>query len=194
MIVICGLGNPGNKYNGTRHNVGFDFINKFKIKYEFKIKKKDNLKEIYEGSINNKKYYLIKPLTYVNLSGKAVISFLNYYKSSINKLTVVHDDIDLKVGKIKLKLGGNNGGHNGLQSIDEIVGNSYNRIRIGIGHPGSKEFVSKYVLQKFNKDEKKIINNIVESSINHINLLFSDKALFLNKISSLKNKDIFNGV
>ena len=82
MIVLCGLGNPGKKYNETRHNVGFDFINKIKAKYKFTRLKKDKLKEIYSGSIKNRKFYLIKPLTYVNLSGEALSKVLRYYKIS----------------------------------------------------------------------------------------------------------------
>ena len=190
MIVICGLGNPGSKYTDTRHNVGFSFIDKIKTKYKFIILKKDKSKEIFKGKIKRKEYYLFKPLTYMNLSGPPLASFLHYYKIPIKNLTVVHDDLDINIGKIKVKKGGGNAGHNGLLSIDEIIGNSYNRLRIGIGHPPSKEFVIKHVLKKFNPEEKKAINKIIELSVENIDLLFSKKEIFLTKISFLFRKSI----
>jgi len=188
MIVICGLGNPGKKYAGTRHNVGFKFIDKIRTKYEFKIFKKDKLKEIYSGKIKYKKYYLVKPLTYMNLSGSPLANFLHYYKIPTKNLTVVHDDLDLIVGKIKIKKGGGNAGHQGLINIDETIGNSYNRLRIGIGHPISKNLTIKHVLEKFNSEEKKVINKIIELLVEHIDLLFFKKELFLTKISLLMRK------
>ena len=102
----------------------------------------------------------------------------------------MHDDLDLELGKIKVKMGGGNGGHNGLASIDEAIGNSYNRLRIGIGHPGSKELVNQYVLAKFDTNEKKIINKLIKLTVEHIHLLFFNKQLFLNKISPLFRKII----
>ena len=190
MIVICGLGNPGKKYTDGRHNVGFAFLDKIKVKYKFNIYKKNKSEEIFRGKIKRKKCYLLKPLTYMNLSGTPIASFLKYYKIPIKNLTVVHDDLDLTIGKIKAKKGGGNAGHKGLQSIDEIIGNSYNRLRIGIGHPSSNILVNKYVLEKFTSEEKKIINKIIELSVEHIDLLFSKKELFLSKISLLFRKNI----
>ena len=190
MIVICGLGNPSKKYVGTRHNVGFKFIDTIKTKYEFKILKKDKSKEVYIGKIKDRKYYLIKPLAYMNLSGSPLASFLHYYKIPIKNLTVVHDDLDLNLGKIKIKKGGGNAGHKGLLSIDKNIGNSYNRLRIGIGHPVTEKLVVKHVLEKFNSQEKKIINKIIELIVEHVDLLFSNKELFLTKISPLIHKSI----
>ena len=185
MIVICGLGNPGKKYMDTLHNVGFKILDKIKVKYKFNIFKKDKSKEVFRGKIKRKEFYLLKPLTYMNLSGPPLADFLQYYKIPTKNLTVVHDDLDLTIGKIKAKKGGGNAGHKGLQSIDEIIGNSYNRLRIGIGHPSSSKLVNKYVLEKFNSEEKKIMNKTIEISVQHIDLLFSKKDLFLTKISSL---------
>jgi len=188
MFVICGLGNPGKKYTETRHNVGFKFIDKVRKEYKFNIIKKDKSKEVFRGKIKRKEFYLLKPLTYMNLSGFPLATFLHYYKIPINNLTVIHDDLDLILGKIKIKKGGGNAGHNGLLNIDKAIGRSYNRLRIGIGHPSSKEFVNQYVLEKFNSKEKVIINKIIELSVEHIDLLFSKKELFLTKISSLISK------
>ena len=150
--------------------------------------KKDKSREIYKGQINKKKYYLVKPLTFVNLSGYPIAKFLNYYKIPKKKLIVVHDDIDLAVKKIKIKLGGGNGGHNGLLSIDENIGNAYYRYRLGIGRPVSKELVSQYVLEKFSKEEKKIIKKVIEFSVENIDFLFKNKQLFLTKVNSLLHK------
>ena len=190
MFVICGLGNPGKKYLDTRHNVGFKFIDKIKTKNKFSIFKKEKTIEVYKGKINNNEFYLVKPLTYMNLSGFPLANFLHYYKIPIKNLTVVHDDLDLILGKIKIKKGGGNAGHNGLSNIDKLIGNSYNRLRIGIGHPSSKDLVEKYVLKKFNSNEKKIINEIINLSVEHFYLLFSKKELFLTKISLQLQKSI----
>jgi len=187
MYIICGLGNPGSKYKNTRHNVGFQFIDQLIINYKFKLFKKNKSVEIFKGSIKNKNYYILKPLTYMNLSGIPILSFLNYYKHSLKDLLVVHDDLDLILGKIKFKKGGGNAGHKGLDNIDKTIGNAYNRLRIGIGHPSSKKEVNNYVLDKFSILEKKIIKNIIDISIENIDLLFYKKELFLNKISILKN-------
>ena len=190
MILICGLGNPGRKYKNTRHNIGFEFIDKTISKYNFKILKKDKSKEIYKGKINRKEYYILKPLTFVNLSGLPIAKFLNYYKIPKKNLFVIHDDLDLSLGKIKIKLGGGNAGHNGLVNIDKTMGNSYHRLRIGIGRPGSKEFVTKYVLENFLPKEKKIIKKIIDLSNENIELLFTDKQLFLTKVNYLLHKFI----
>ena len=188
MYVICGLGNPGKKYENTRHNTGFKFINEILNRYKFKILKQNKLKEIYKGKIKKYEYYIFKNLTYMNLSGPPLGKFLNYYKIPKKNLAVVHDDIDLAIGKIKVKLGGGNGGHNGLQSIDETIGNSYNRLRLGIGHPGSKDLVNKYVLEKFLTEEKKIIDRIIKVSARNFDLFFDNKPLFLTKTISLYRK------
>ena len=120
----------------------------------------------------------------MNLSGSSIQEIMVFYKILKSNIIVVHDDLDLRIGKIKIKLGGGNGGHNGLLSIDQSIGVAYNRLRIGIDHPGSKEVVNKYVLEKFKKDEKMIINKIIELSIKDFHLLFNNKSLFLTKIAS----------
>ena len=188
MILICGLGNPGRKYKNTRHNIGFEFIDKIIDKYNFKIFKKDKDKELYKGKIKNKEYYILKPQRFMNLSGLPISNFVNYYKIPKRKLYIIHDDLDLTLGKIRIKFGGGNAGHNGLVNIDNKIGNSYHRLRIGIGHPGSKELVTKYVLEKFSSKEKAIIDEILEFSNENLELLFSNKELFLSKVNSLTKK------
>jgi Peptidyl-tRNA hydrolase len=124
----------------------------------------------------------------MNLSGIPIGNFLNYYKIPIKNLLVVHDDIDLSLGKVKIKIGGGNGGHNGLHSVDKMIGKMYYRLRIGIGRPKSKDLVNKYVLKKFKKDEKKIIETILDFSLDSIDLLLENKELFLTKIYTFIQK------
>ncbi len=119
----------------------------------------------------------------MNLSGKPVLETINFYKIRKKNLFVVHDDLDLKLAKVKIKNGGGNGGHNGISSIDEYLGKEYNRIRIGIGHPGQKDLVSSYVLNKFLKEENKILDKKLETIAINIKYMFSDIPLFLTKIS-----------
>ena len=153
MWLICGLGNPGNKFKDTRHNIGFNLVDSIIQKYDFELKKKDKSKELFKGTINNNICLFCKSLEFMNLSGNVISEIINFYKISKNKILIIHDDLDLKVGKVKIKIGGGNGGHNGLASIDNCIGTDYKRLRIGIGHPGSKDLVSSYVLQEFNKED-----------------------------------------
>ena len=183
MFLICGLGNPGKKYFKTRHNVGFVLIEELISNYNFVTVKKDNKKELYKGYIGKKKCILIKPLTFMNLSGSVVLEILNFYKIRNFNLYVIHDDLDLKTAKIKIKIGGGSGGHNGLESIDNYIGKQYHRIRIGIDHPGNKNLVSRYVLNKFSKIEKILIDNKLNIVTKYFKLIFSDSNLFLTRIA-----------
>ena len=186
MFLICGLGNPGKEYINTRHNVGFNLIDKISSYYDFSPFKKDNKKEVLKGLIDNNPCLLIKPLNFMNLSGQPVQEIMNFYKIGKNKLYVIHDDIDLELGKIKVKLGGGNGGHNGLLNIDEMIGNEYYRLRIGIDHPGLKDMVSNYVLNNFNKDEKNIIEEKISKITENFGILLEDSSLFLTKLAEEK--------
>ena len=186
MFLICGLGNPGKEYINTRHNVGFNLIDKISSYYNFYPLKKDNKKEVLKGLINNHSCLLMKPLNFMNLSGQPVQEIMNFYKIEKNKLYVIHDDIDLELGKIKFKLGGGNGGHNGLLSIDEMIGNEYYRLRIGIDHPGLKDMVSNYVLNKFNKEEINVIERKLNKVTDNFGILLEDSGLFLTKLAEEK--------
>jgi len=183
MFLICGLGNPGKEYINTRHNIGFNLIDKISKYYDFSPFKKDNKKEVFKGLIDNHPCLLIKPLIFMNLSGKPVQEIMNFYKIERNKIYVIHDDIDLELGKIKVKLGGGNGGHNGLYSIDETIGNNYYRLRIGIDHPGLKDLVSNYVLNKFNKDELNLIEKKLTKITENFGILLESSNLFLTKLA-----------
>ena len=122
----------------------------------------------------------------MNLSGQPIREVMNFYKIEKNKLFIVHDDLDLELGKVKVKVGGGNGGHNGLSNIDEMIGNDYYRIRIGIDHPGEKHLVSNYVLNKFNETEIDIINKQLENITQNFETVLSDIGLFLTKLSENK--------
>lgn len=186
MFLICGLGNPGKEYIDTRHNIGFALIDKLVSFYNFSSYKKDSNKEIFKGVINNNSCFLLKPLNFMNLSGQPIREVMNFYKIEKNRLFIVHDDLDLELGKVKVKVGGGNGGHNGLSNIDEMIGNDYYRIRIGIDHPGEKHLVSNYVLNKFNETETDIINKQLNNITQNFELVLSDTGLFLTKLSENK--------
>ena len=183
MFLICGLGNPGENYKNTRHNVGFHLVDNIILNFNLDKIKEDRLKELYSGVINNQKLFVLKPLTFMNLSGKAVSEIVNFYKIKLDHVFIIHDDLDLELSKVKIKQGGGNGGHNGLESIDQFIGKNYIRIRIGIDHPGNKDLVSSYVLNKFLVSEEEIINKKVDIMVNNIELIFSDIPLFLTKVS-----------
>ena len=185
MWFICGLGNTGKKYQSTRHNLGSNFIESFVNQNHLNIYKKDKIYELYKLTIDNNKCLLCKPKTYMNLSGVAVSNVINFYKIPLSKVIIVHDDLDLEVGKIKIKIGGGNGGHNGLEDIDKSVGKNYKRIRIGIGHPGDKDLVSTYVLNNFLEEEKEILEKKLTIMTNNFDLALSNIPLFLTKISEI---------
>ncbi len=175
-IVIIGLGNTGKEYQNTRHNVGFiavDYLSEY-YKISWNTKSKFHA-ELAQGVIDGHKLLLAKPLTYMNLSGKAVQAICSYYNIKPPNIVVLHDDIDLPIGRIKYKLAGGSGGHNGLKSLDQCVGNDYHRIRIGVGRPVAKDDVSDYVLATFSKEEYKIIISSIELITNNFHLLLSDK-------------------
>jgi len=157
--LIVGLGNPGKKYELNRHNIGFlvidyliDEFNASKISSKFK-------GELFKAS----EYLFLKPHTFMNLSGESVKLVKDFYKIPNENIIVIHDDIDLKVGALRFKRGGSSGGHNGLKSIDNNIGNDYYRIRIGVGRPERKEEVVDYVLSDFKKEELNCIKKNFEN-------------------------------
>ncbi|MDR1691575.1 MAG: aminoacyl-tRNA hydrolase [Rickettsiales bacterium] len=152
--LIVGLGNVGDKYAITRHNVGFLAADYLNIAYEGTAWVKKFKGEVSEIKIGSNKIFLLKPHTFMNLSGQAVIEIMNFYKIAIEEVLVVHDDIDLPFEEVRIKQGGGNAGHNGLKSISMLCGNDYWRMRIGVGRPqNSKVDVSDYVLSPFSKKE-----------------------------------------
>lgn len=154
MKLLVGLGNPGKQYVRNRHNVGFMAVDKISETQNFKSWRGRFQGEVSDGLIDSVKCLLLKPDTYMNDSGFSVSEAVRFYKIPMEDIFVFHDEIDLDPGKIKVKTGGGTAGHNGLKSIAAQIGNDYTRVRIGVGHPGRKELVHKYVLQNFSKDDQ----------------------------------------
>lgn len=184
MFLIIGLGNPGKEYENTRHNIGFHVAEEISRHYNFSSPKIKFQSELSEGLIDGHKVMLQKPLTYMNRSGSPVIQATNFLKIPLENIIVIHDDLDLVVGKVRVKTGGGSGGHNGLKDIDARLGKEYRRVRIGIGHPGDKDMVSDYVLHKFGKDDRNITNEIALDIAKQIPLLLKgNKDLFMTKVA-----------
>ena len=161
MFLVVGLGNPGPKHKNNRHNIGFMVIDK--VIDDLKptsIHKKEFKGELYKY----KDILLLKPKTYMNLSGESVAAVKNFYKIDNNKIVVIHDDLDLAFGALRFKIGGSSGGHNGLKSIDSKIGNDYIRVRIGIGRPNEKERVISYVLSDFSEKEKEHLDEVINKA------------------------------
>jgi len=182
MFLFVGLGNIGKEYDNTRHNTGFLAVDKIIEEYNFINQGKKFHSEIWTGSINCDKGIIIKPQTYMNSSGIAVSEVANFYKIPLENIFVFHDDLDLKLGRIKYKIGGSSAGHNGIKSIDSMIGKDYNRIRIGIDRPQFDDVIN-FVLKKFNEDERVILENSFIKIANNANLLLHNKDLFLTYIS-----------
>ncbi len=159
MFLVVGLGNPGTEYQNTRHNVGFMAADVICSRYKFGAFKSKFDGLIAEGQIASEKVYLLKPQTFMNLSGNSVVKAALFYKILPENVIVIHDDIDLALGQLKAKMGGGAGGHNGLKSIDSNITPNYNRIRIGVGRPQNKgPEVIDYVLGHFSKQDKEILD------------------------------------
>ncbi len=165
LKLITGLGNPGKQYEHTRHNVGFDVIEELSNRLAIPLNQ-SKLKGLYGiGAVNGEKVLLLKPLTYMNLSGESIRAVMDYYKIEQEDLLVVYDDLDLPVGKIRLRQKGSPGGHNGIKSIVAHLGTQqFNRIRIGIDRPQGGMSVPDYVLGQFLQEERPLIAQAVKNS------------------------------
>jgi PTH1 family peptidyl-tRNA hydrolase len=181
--VFVGLGNHGSKYKNNRHNAGFRAVDSFVEDNSASFKNMRLIVEATQFCVGEKKIIVAKPLTFMNLSGNAVRFLVDFFKIPLEMLYVFHDDIDLEFGRVKIKKGGGSGGHNGLKSIDSVIGNDYWRIRIGVGRPNEKFEVSSYVLSDFSEDEESILQNILSEMNKNIPLLFSDHKLLESKLN-----------
>jgi PTH1 family peptidyl-tRNA hydrolase len=153
MLVIAGLGNPGAQYGRNRHNIGFMAVDAIAERGRFGPPRARYQGLAAEGVIGDERVMLLKPQTYMNESGRSVGEALRYLKLDLGALVVIHDELDLAPGKVRVKVGGGDAGHNGLRSITAHLGPGYKRVRIGIGHPGDKALVHNYVLTDFAKSE-----------------------------------------
>lgn len=184
MLLIAGLGNPGPQYAKHRHNVGFMAADAIARRHSFSGFSKKFRGEIADGEIAGEKVLLLKPTTSMNLSGDSVGEAMRFYKLSPSDIIVIHDELDLAPGKLKLKTGGGNGGHNGLKSIDAHCGKDYKRLRVGIGHPGHKDRVNGHVLGDFSKADREWLEPLLDAIADHADLMAKgDDAGFLNKIA-----------
>lgn len=166
MKLIVGLGNPGKEYENTRHNIGFNIINLYLEKYNLVLDKNKFDGKYTKTNINNEDVILLEPQTYMNLSGKCVKKIVDFYKIKPEDILVIQDDLDLNIGRIKLKQNSSSGGHNGIKNIEEEL-NTKNIKRLKIGISNDKLIDTKdYVLGKFNKEEKEILDNTYKICIN----------------------------
>lgn len=184
MLLIAGLGNPGPQYRANRHNIGFMAIDAIHRRHGFSPWTKKFKGEIAEGEIGGQKVLLIKPLTFMNLSGEAVAEVMRFYKLQPSDLVVVYDELDLVPGRARLKTGGGHGGHNGIKSIDAHAGREYRRLRLGIGHPGVKEMVQNHVLGDFGKSDRVWLDPLLETLADNAEMLTrNEDSQLMNKLA-----------
>ncbi|MCL1820084.1 MAG: aminoacyl-tRNA hydrolase [Oscillospiraceae bacterium] len=164
--LFAGLGNPGSKYDGTRHNAGFEVIDALSVKYNIKVKKLKFQSLYGEGTIGGNRVILLKPQTFMNLSGRAVRECLEYYKLDISRLTVIFDDAALPTGKIRVRPMGSDGGHNGMKDIIyQLNTDEFARIRLGVGAPPHPDYdLADWVLSGYSPDDRKLMDTAVETA------------------------------
>ncbi len=185
MRLVVGLGNPGLRYAKNRHNIGFIAVDAIARRYGFPAFRDRFKGELSESLIGGEKRLLLKPQTFMNESGESVLATASFYKIPPAEIVVIHDEIDLRPGKLRVKRGGGSAGHNGLRSIDALLGADYWRVRIGVGHPGVKELVQPYVLQNFPADEISLwAAPLIDALAETIPLLLAgDAPAFMSEVS-----------
>ena len=186
MYLLVGLGNPGSDYAGNRHNIGFMAVDGIHRHYSFQPFRTKFHGEVADGSIAGDKVFILKPATYMNASGRSVAALVHFYKIETKNVIVLHDELDLSPGNIRVKQGGGFAGHNGLKSIADHIGLDFLRVRIGIGHPGNKSRVTSHVLSDFSKTDEKLLNPLLGNMTTHIALLIQgDGAEFVSEATSI---------
>jgi PTH1 family peptidyl-tRNA hydrolase len=180
MRLLVGLGNPGAKYQGNRHNIGFMALDEIARRHGFSPWRRRFQGETADGNIGGERVTLLKPLTFMNESGRAVQEAASFFKLGLADIIVLHDEIELPLAKLRIKVGGGNAGHNGLRSISAHIGNEYLRVRLGVDHPRSihgkdhprlKEFVYSYVLSDFDHFERRWVEALCKTVASHCELL-----------------------
>jgi PTH1 family peptidyl-tRNA hydrolase len=183
MRLIVGLGNPGSGYAGNRHNIGFMVADAIRKRHGIGPWRRRFQGVTAEGPLGGERVLLLLPGTFMNDSGRAVAEAANFYKLGLPDIVVIHDEIDLAPGKVRVKTGGGSAGHNGLRSVSSHIGNDYRRVRIGVGHPGAKELVQHYVLSDFAKSERDWVETLCDVVADNAGLLAKgEDASFQNKI------------
>jgi PTH1 family peptidyl-tRNA hydrolase len=188
MLLLVGLGNPGPEYAGNRHNVGFMAVDAIARRYGFASFRRRFQGEAAEGTVAGAKVLALKPMTYMNLSGDSVAAAARFYRIVPADLLVMHDEIDLAPFKVRVKVDGSAGGHNGLRDIDAHLGTGYRRVRIGVGHPGVKEMVHGHVLRDFAKAERDPLGKLLDAIAEHFPLLVAgNDGAFMSKVALVIN-------
>jgi PTH1 family peptidyl-tRNA hydrolase len=183
MLLFVGLGNPGSRYVGNRHNVGFMVVQAIAKRHNIGPWRRRFQGVATEGLVGSERALLLLPETFMNESGRAVAEAAHFYKLAGESIVVFHDEIELRPGKVRVKTGGGNAGHNGLRSITEHIGNDYRRVRIGVGHPGVKELVHGHVLNDFAKSEREWVDALCDVMADNAELLAKGQdASFQNKV------------
>ena len=194
MLLFVGLGNPGERYAANRHNIGFMAMQAIAKRHGIAPWRRRFQGVAVEGAIGAEKVLLLLPGTFMNESGRAVAEAAHFYKLGLTDVVVFHDELDLPPGKLRVKTGGGNAGHNGLRSISAHIGNDYRRVRFGIGHPGDKDMVEPYVLQNFAKSERPWVEALCETVADNADLLAKgEDASFQNKVHLAMDAKGFGG-
>lgn len=184
MKLIVGLGNPGPKYAGNRHNIGFMALDRIAGDHGFGPWKRAFKGLVSEGRLGTEKVILLKPETFMNLSGEAVQAAMAFHKTTPGDVIVLHDELDLAPGKARVKQGGGHAGHNGLRSIHAHIGEAYGRVRLGIGHPGHKDAVAHYVLHDFSKADREWLDDLLRGISEGVEALaMGDGPRFMNAVA-----------
>lgn len=188
MLLLVGLGNPGPRYAGNRHNIGFMALDEIVRRHDFSNWRKGFQGDVAEGRLGGQKVLALKPLTYMNESGRSVGEALRFYKLTPESVIVLHDELDLAPGKLRVKLGGGAAGHNGLRSIAQHIGPDFKRVRLGIGHPGRKEAVHGWVLSDFAKADDAWLELLLDALVRHAELLVEgDDGPFMSRVNQEVN-------
>jgi len=184
MKLFVGLGNPGKKYTNNRHNIGFMALNQIASDHSFSPWKNKFQGQITDGKLGDEKVILLKPETFMNLSGQSVSETIKFYKIKIEDIIVFHDELDLAPAKLRVKISGGHAGHNGLRSIHQHIGADYHRVRMGVGHPGHKDRVANYVLSDFAKSDQNWLQDLLFGiSDGAIYLANNDAGKFMNAVA-----------
>jgi len=174
MYFVVGLGNPGGKYAGTRHNVGFEVVDALAKRSGFLASKQQLGAEVSRGHIADKDALLIKPQTYMNLSGDAVGALLRYYKGQVSDVIVIHDELDFDLGEVRLKISGGHAGHNGLKSLMAHIGRDFLRVRVGVGKPAAGMDGADWVLSKVEAGSRRLLDAAVEDAMAAVEAIMRD--------------------
>ena len=186
MLLLVGLGNPNPNNSDNRHNIGFLVIDAINAKFKLSKQKPKFKGLLTTGKIDEQKVFAIKPLTFMNSSGICIKELIDYFKIDVKDIFVFHDDMDINLGKVKVKFGGSNAGHNGIESIDKNIGKHYSRIRVGIGRPKNNSTGSEHVLDNFSIDEKQSVDEVTKNIIESLSILIKkDLDLFSSKVNQV---------